>query len=160
MWILLRTMLAMEIILECHLWWWWVKSVSYTLWNQPHCVQKEHTACNWVIWRTGPALHSLALWSWKDAYFSWTWEIYFPSEPYFSSLIREIIPIYLRGTENCTVMYCMKCVFITILFWVQTWELDTKRCQVIKVYSHNVEKWFYFSTFYSFAYFSHSQQIV
>lgn len=110
------------------------ESVSYTLWNQPHCVQKEHTACNWVIWSTGPALHSLALWSWKDAYFSWTWEIYFPSEPYFSSLIRENNS-YLpeRDWGNCTVMYCMKCVFITILFWVQTWELDTKRCQVIKV---------------------------
>lgn len=118
-----------------------VKSQSHTHCETNHTVYRRNTQfATGVIWSRSSFV-PLALWSWKDAYFSWTWEIYFPSEPYFSSLIRENNS-YLpeRDWGNCTVMYCMKCVFITTLFWVQTWELDTKRCQVIKVCYANVEK--------------------
>lgn len=106
MWILLRTRLAMEIILECHLWWWRVKSQSHIHCETTLCTERTHSLqLGDIEYRSSFVLpRSVIL---ERCYFSWTWEIYFSSEPYFSSLIRENNS-YLpeRDWGNCIVLWC------------------------------------------------------
>lgn len=105
--------------LECHLWWWSIKSGYHTYCKTRAC--RERT-CDLQLgdlgYNSSSALTNFVI---LEQYFFWTLKINFLWTIFIISNMGKIIPIYLRGSGGtnvlyCTVMYYKKCFHYYFIF--------------------------------------------